>query len=234
MKIEISGYSAVGRRKNNEDAFYHSSDGISSCLAIVCDGLGGHGEGEVASNAAVNLISESLNHHSLDVDELEDAIIAANNYICSIHPESDYPKTTVSLLWLQNGFAYVANVGDTRVYHFRNNEILYQSVDHSVAYLAYLSGQIGRSEIRYHKDQNKLTRCLGSSGTLKIDRKRISVLPGDSFLLCSDGFWEHITEQEIIDSGKRTEDAASWLTEMAKQVFPQENDNHTAIAVKIL
>lgn len=123
----------------------------------------------------------------------------------------------------------VANVGDSRVYQFRNGEVIFQSVDHSLAQLAVVAGKIAPQQIRSYPDRNKLTRSLGWEETPWIDIRTLSVQQGDRFLLCSDGFWEEITENQMLESAARHSDAESWLQAMRTQVQPRASDNNTAV-----
>ena len=232
MNVDVASYSALGKRSNNEDAFF-ASCGEQAFLAIVCDGVGGSEGGEVASQCAVQLLSSRLLHKYPDVDDLEDAIIAANGAVRAIEAVEDGPKTTVALLWMTDEKAIAANVGDSRIYQFRDGQILFQSKDHSVPQLAVIAGEITRDQIRDHKDRNQITRCLGLDGPVKVDRKRLSVSPGDRFLLCSDGFWEPVLETDMLRTAVRCDSAEDWLEEMRKIAVSKEKDNHTAVAMII-
>ena len=230
MIVDIASYSSLGKRKNNEDAFF-ASCGEKAFLALVCDGVGGSEAGEIASQCAVEIISTRLLSKALDMDELEDAVIAANGEILAKSSEENGPKTTLALLWMAEGKAIAANVGDSRIYQFRDGEILFQSKDHSVPQLAVMAGEITSDQIRAHKDRNQITRCLGTEGPVKLDRKRLSVLPGDRFLLCSDGFWEPVLEEDMLRTAKTCSTSESWLLEMKHIAEMREKDNHTAIAM---
>ena len=232
MKLDFSSYSAVGRRKNNEDSVF-AGYGDHAFLAMVCDGVGGSHGGELASACAVETISSALLSKSLDIDELEDAVIEANTAICALGKKQDGPKTTLALLWLEENKAIAANMGDSRIYQFRNGEIIYQSRDHSVPQLAVMAGEIKSDQIRSHKEKNVITRCLGSDGPVKLDRKRLDVLPGDRFLICSDGFWEPVLEEDMLAAVSHSNTAEAWLSEMKKVALTKESDNHTAVAIVV-
>ncbi len=230
MKVDAAAYSSVGKRANNEDAFF-AAQGEKAFLALVCDGLGGHVNGELASRCAVEIISDALLSEPLDGDLLEDAIIHANSAVCSIRVGEENPKTTVAALWLGRETALAANVGDSRIYQLRNGEIIYQSRDHSVPQLAVMTGEITADQIRTHKDRNKITHCLGSEGPVKIDKKKLTVLPGDRFLLCSDGFWEPVLESDMLMAAEKSTDAEHWLAPLHEIASAHEKDNHTAVAL---
>jgi serine/threonine protein phosphatase PrpC len=112
-----------------------------------------------------------------------------------------------------------------------------QSKDHSVPYMLYLSKEIKESEIRNHPDRNMLLRVMGSEwkGSMYEVFKPLNLKHFQAFLLCSDGFWELITEDEMCELLKKTSTAAEWLDAMTKVVqkngIGKEMDNYSAIAI---
>lgn len=234
MKIDVSYYSSVGGRKNNEDylAVLKRKDKYIFALA---DGLGGHDFGEIASKLSVNTIMNSLKDSEISFESLNTAISKANDAVLSKNSFNSM-KSTLALICLTNNTAYAANVGDTRIYQFRNNEIIFQSTDHSMAQMAVIVGDITPPQIRTHLDRNKLTRALGSDITVKPDIAVLNVEEGDSFLICSDGFWENIFEQEMCDLLFIAESSKNWIDNMRKHVnvkIKDDCDNNSAIAVMI-
>ena len=96
-------------------------------------------------------------------------------------------------------------MGDTRIYQFRDDAIIYQSTDHSLAQLGVMAGDLKLEDIRSNKDRNKLFRALGDRRTPKVAEKLLDILPGDRLLLCSDGFWEGIWEEEMLRCARLTD-----------------------------
>lgn len=236
MNIDAAYYSSIGGRALNEDSHSLRESG-NTVLALVADGLGGHGGGDKASQCAVATIESCLNNKEISEDTLYDAIVKANSDILSIQTEKIQMRSTIAALWIHGKTAYAANVGDTRIYQIRHGHIVYQSVDHSVAQMAVLVGEITPDEIRGNKDRNRLVRALGSDATVKPDISELSIKKNDSFLLCSDGFWELITEDEMLEKLSDSESAKDWLDKMRAVVrnFKRSGmDNNTAIVVKIL
>lgn len=230
MKTDVASYSALGKRKNNEDSVSAAAC-KAGLLAIVADGLGGLANGEFASQAAVKIINNRLVDNDISEDDIEDAVLAANDEVLAIHKDRPEAMTTIAVLWLGEDNAAAAHVGDSRIYQFRNGEIIYQSLDHSVSQLAVMAGDIRPEEIRNHKDRNKLTRVLGSEVEPKVVVRMLRVMAGDRFLLCSDGFWEMVTEEQMLHLAARCSDADSWLKEMRAIAEPRSKDNNTAVAV---
>lgn len=233
MDISISYYTAKGKRQNNEDAV-SLLEGGNNLLAIVADGLGGHEDGEIASNQAVATMNRLLQSRMPDEDRLVEAIQQASQDIFQAQNPKCPMHTTVAALWLGDQSTIAANVGDSRIYQFRNGSILYQSLDHSVAQMAVLVGEMDPAEIRQSRDRNKLIRVLGDAGVPKVDSRPLFVQPGDRFLICSDGFWEAVTEIQMLASMEHTRTAQQWLEKMRKIVAKTNKptqDNHTAIAL---
>lgn len=228
-------YSDIGGRSNNEDSFYfgHSHNGK---LLVVADGLGGHESGEVASALAIDEIKKYFLSTSVPFD-LETSILIANNKIIELQKETGKKmKTTITVVWIGENVTKIANVGDSRTYAFLGNKITFQSVDHSASQMAVSIGEIEPSEIRHHADRNILTRALGASEELKVDMVEINNDNYDSLLLCSDGFWEYVLEDEMINYKITSQSASIWLNKMRKELtsrVPKNNDNNTAIVYKV-
>ena len=232
MNVSLSCYSSIGRRKNNEDAV-SVTENTKGLLAIVADGLGGQDNGEYASQQAIRTLNNRLSSKTISAEALENAIVEANRAVRAVQAEHPGAQTTIAVVWLGEGFAEAMHVGDTRIYQFRNNKILYQSVDHSVAQLSVMAGELKPEEIRSSRDRNKLFRALGDPHVPKIAEALLDVQTGDRLLLCSDGFWEGILENEMLRCSSITENAEKWLHAMREIAEPTANDNNTAIAIVI-
>ncbi|MDE7312110.1 MAG: serine/threonine-protein phosphatase [Eubacterium sp.] len=232
MKADISYYSAIGGRKNNEDAVL-VRNGRKSALCIVADGLGGHSGGEIASKKAVCILNEELGHKRISVKSMQTAIEHANEAV--YQDKQNYSmKSTIAVLWMKGNCAVAATAGDTRIYQFRNDRIIYQSKDHSIAYLEALSGKLNGDSIRRNKTRNQLTRALGAQDTIQPDILMLDSEPGDAFLICSDGFWEHVWEEDMAEGLFASQTAAEWLDGMRRRVenkVVEHADNHSAVAV---
>lgn len=233
MYYHCASFTDVGKRGNNEDSFGLHQSG-DSLFAIVADGLGGHENGEVASRLAVDSIIKDLSEAEIDEDALLYAILDANKAVCNAN---NIGKTTVAALWIKDQYAVAAHVGDSRIYQFRNGEIIFQSVDHSKVQMAVLVGELEPSAVRNHKDRNQLFRALGDPNEeLKVDSTELNVLPGDRFLLCSDGFWEPVTEEDMIQTMKETDSPEQWLEAM-KQIIVNadkpKQDNYTTVCLQV-
>lgn len=235
MDISISHYTAIGKRKTNEDSHAILESEVS-LLAIVADGLGGLTAGEIASRQAITTLHSLLLNKAPDEELLVDAIRQAGSDIHQLQTGGQLMCTTVSVIWMGNNGVLAANVGDTRIYQFRDGRIIYQTVDHSVAQMSVFVGELEQSQVRTSKDRNTLTRVLGDARPPRVDVCQLNVRAGDRFLICSDGFWEPVTEEAMLRTMLSAESVDRWLSQMRRIVEEAGNpkqDNHTAIAIAI-
>lgn len=229
--LDFAFYSDVGGRKNNEDS-YLAKKLEQGYLFLVADGLGGHGEGEIASQSAVGAVKEYMNTHEPD---LVQAILHANRVVLQEQTtRSSQMKTTVAAAYVTQETITVAHVGDSRVYAFANNKVLWQTTDHSASQLAVSVGEITPAQIRHHEDRNVLLRALGANDTLRVDSYTLPTQNCQGLLFCSDGFWEYVLEEEMETHLATATVADKWLYKLrALQLSraPERCDNNTAIAV---
>lgn len=230
MDTSISYYSSIGNRNTNEDSV-RVTETPNGVLAVIADGLGGMESGELASEIALKEFVSNLNLRHFSDKEMFDAAFRANLAVRKCQSENAEMCSTLAALWLQKSKALVCYVGDTRIYQIRDGRIVYQSVDHSVSQLAVLMGEITPSEIRNHKDRNKLVRAVGADIDIKPQIGSLRVKAEDAFLICSDGFWEKIIETDIIELRGINIDANKWLSDMREQITDLVDDNNSAVAI---
>ena len=144
------------------------------------------------------------------------------------------------MLLITGKIAQWGYIGDSRLYHFRDGKQLSRTIDHSVPQMLALSGQIKEREIRHHPDRSLLLRAMGTEWDMpayEIAQRRLQTIKGDSFLLCSDGFWEWIEEKTMIKILKKDLSAYDALCEMTAEVKANGTgknlDNYSAILVNI-
>jgi PPM family protein phosphatase len=187
----------------NEDAF-----GIrpieGSLFAVVCDGMGGHTGGRVASHTAVDTILKRLLSPRSDRptrDRLDEAILAASNAVHLIGgdaPPDERPGSTCVAAWLHADSLLIAHVGDSRCYLWRDNSLRPMTRDHSVIEAWIQAGQVTREQAHQHPDAHRITRALGIESKVKVEVSRpLQPLERDRLLLCSDGLTDLVTEPEI-------------------------------------
>ncbi len=232
--IQIATYSDIGGRPRNEDTVRYREQGETRLCLVVADGLGGHGGGEQASSAAAAVICAGWTGGT-GPDELKGLILEANQRVLSLQTSRCAMKTTVTALTLEPGRAVWAHVGDSRIYYFRNGGLTFQTQDHSAAQIGVMLGEITPDQIRFHEDRSRVLRALGQDGELKVDLREETLPPGKhAFLLCSDGFWEYVLEQEMVDDLAAAGSPEEWLDKMRARLSaraPEDNDNNSAAAV---
>jgi serine/threonine protein phosphatase PrpC len=248
MKIKILQPQAIhelGKRENQEDTIYPQlgSATISDRLFIVCDGMGGHEKGEVASQTVCSALTEYISNNCKADEPLSDyTFTAALEYAFSKLDEKDNNSikkmgTTLTFLCLHRGGCIVAHIGDSRIYHIRPSEsrLLYKSRDHSLVFDLYQAGEISYDEMKTSPQKNIITRAMqpGKDNRVKADIVHITnVRSGDYFYLCSDGMLEQMTDDELISilHGKMSDEAKrnQLITATA-----DNSDNHSAYLIHI-
>ena len=233
MTFIHDSYTAVGGRKNNEDALIISQRD-PALLYVVADGLGGHDSGELASEIAVNEIKEIFDSDPNSFDPIS-AIQSANTKILQEQINTGLKmKTTIVLAYINNDQIVFAHVGDSRAYAFKDKSIMYQSVDHSASQMAVSIGEITAEQIRTHEDRNVLTRALGVSENIKVDVVSVPCSQVDAMILCTDGFWEYVYEEDMLKTLSSSKNPDVWLYKMREILcknIPLNNDNNTAIII---
>lgn len=233
MKISVSNYTSVGKREKNEDAVkvIKTENGV---LALLADGLGGMNNGDQASELALSEFVSGIDLNNFSESELTQAVFRANTAVRALQKQKTGVKkmcTTLAVLWIVDDKALSCYVGDSRIYQIRSDKIKFQSVDHSVSQIAVLMGEISADEIRGHRDRNKLVRSIGADDTVKPQIDTLSIKEDDAFLLCSDGFWESIIEQDMVRLRGDCLRPSEWLSDMRIFIEDKVDDNNSAIAI---
>jgi len=234
--------SIVGGRQENQDYadFRETKFGF---LSVVCDGMGGANGGALASKLAIEVIIEDMSQSKSEdpVNALFNAIHKANFEIFrrSIqNPDTRGMGTTLTCLLLTKEKAYVCHVGDSRVYQFRDSQIIFRTNDHSKVYEMVKRGIITEEESKTHPESNIITRALGIEPVVDIELNERPFKIGDRFLLCTDGVHGLLSDAEIIKTINVTNvvDATNKLIEKANQKGIEgggEHDNMTAAIVEL-
>lgn len=246
MKLEFVGATHQGRRSNNEDALRLSPE---LGLFVVADGMGGYEGGEVASHIAVDTIhdffqrnaddAEATWPHALDrslsfVENLMALAVgmAHEGIVSRKQGELAQMGTTVAALALCNGTATIAHVGDSRVYRLRDGDLQQLTRDHSLhAELMATGADVPqRSEFAYG---HVITRALGMASSAQPDLRSEPVLPGDLFLLCTDGLIERL-DTGSIRAALIELPSPQVCRQLVEQAFERGGkDNITAIVVRV-
>ena len=207
MTVKAFAVSDVGRRREtNEDSFLMDQ---GQGLFAVADGMGGHAAGEIASRLAIDTLKEALHRDAparsgASTDDagvwLRDAVVEANRRIWEsirLHEERRGMGTTVVVLLRAGNDAVIGHVGDSRIYLLRGGSLHRMTSDHSWVNEQVKLGLLSDDEAQRHPMRNIVTRALGSRPEVIVDLVTAGVLPGDVFVLCSDGLNTMLADEEI-------------------------------------
>jgi protein phosphatase len=237
----------------NEDALFaleavvsQDEDLMPLCLYIVADGMGGHKGGQDASAVAVRVVaswvldgiyrpfltaSDQLAGRQPIIKVLTEAVIAANGKVHEMCPEGG---TTLTCAFVLGTNAFLAHVGDSRAYLISRNTIRQITTDHSLVNRLIELGQLTPDEAKTHPQRNVLYRALGRPGNLEVDTYLQSLPDSSALLLCTDGLWGTVSENEIVsivNAAPSPQIACARLIARANQNGGE--DNITAVLIKV-
>lgn len=206
-------------------------------LWAVADGMGGYEAGNVASNMIVKSLASVTGKSSLNdfVDTVEDSLIDVNHRIleyADIMLDGRTLGSTVVSLLIKGHVGVCLWAGDSRLYRYRNNELIQLSRDHSQVEELVQQGFLTPEEAETHPDSNVITRAIGAHADIYIDVNVFSVQLGDTFLLCSDGLYNMVSREQIAQTlaSSSTEEAVTSLIQQS--LDNGANDNVSVIVIK--
>jgi len=251
--IEFASFSTIGkiREKNEDNVHVEASLG----LGVVADGMGGHSAGEIASNIAISVLTETIrkiNNSQLKIPDNflpkltftgRKILMAANLANAAIYSTAQSSAvyrmmgTTLTGVLVDKDCATAVHVGDSRLYLFRDDKIHQITMDHSLAMEHVRRGLLTRAEADHSKIQNVLTRAMGIKKNIEFDLLRFPVRTGDVMLLCSDGLYKGLSELEMADMLRQGSQTP--LVKLCKQIVSQANendgqDNISAVLIKVM
>jgi PPM family protein phosphatase len=247
MKYQVAGLSDVGvRRKDNQDAYLIDK---KIPLFVVCDGVGGHSAGAIASSLCIEIFKDTIERRMDLIDAyradpslknrkaiaslLQNGALAANYEIhqkgLRESTKSGMATTLVSILMLPD-FALITHVGDSRAYLLRAGKVHQLTEDHQFGVEMISAGQWTEEQSRKSPHGNVLTRAVGMHPTLKVDTLQVEILSGDQFLLCTDGFYRYTNPDALkaLHDGEPAQ-CIPKMIEFAKRAGGE--DNITVIAL---
>ena len=241
MRFTIFQDSLVGDRTGNEDRVGYSY-GKDVLLMVIADGMGGHHGGEIAAEIAVQEITRRFKVEARaklrkPFEFLVSSIQAAHRAIVAHadqHNMLECPRTTCVVCVIQNGYAYWAHAGDSRLYVLRRGNLVSATQDHSKVQQLIDSGQITAEQAARHPDRNKIYSCLGGVVPPHIDMGReLRLEVGDTVVLSTDGFWAHIPASILAQMLTR-QTVSSLMPGLLAEAHRRaggESDNITVVAV---
>ncbi len=229
-------------RSINEDALFVMP---KQNIYIVADGVGGHNAGELASRTAVMGIADYVEQNPMIAIKSEKEIKSyfyecfktVNSSVYKLSKEEiDYKgmATTAIVLYISGKKAYLINVGDSRAYLIRSNKISQLTEDHTIVNQLLKQGSITRQEASVHPMNNMITRALGGEERIKPDFYMLDILKNDMLLLCTDGLYSDVSEEQILEIIY----ASANMHEACNNLVLRANDNAgkdniTTVCVKI-
>lgn len=245
MQVEFAELSLIGAREENQDRIASVIE-IDAALIAVFDGMGGHAEGAAAAELARRTLLERFAatqpHPLLDpLAFLHQALGAAHAGMVAMGmrmPLELRPRATGAVCLVQDGTAWWAHVGDSRIYHLRAGHVTRRTRDHSHVELLVQEGLISSQQAQNHPMRNYVETCLGGDPLLPemLIGRSIHLEPGDALLVCSDGFWANLLDEDIaasLFSGVPLKTALQALTEFSVKRGGPTADNSSVAALRL-
>jgi serine/threonine protein phosphatase PrpC len=242
MNYQLAHYSVRGGRRSNQDRVA-VAERSNAVLMVLGDGLGGHGGGEIAAEMLTQHFVKSFLAVRQPVITRPSAFLALG--ILQVHAAirtrarqldtSLQPRTTCVVCIVQDGYAYWAHVGDSRLFHFRHGKLLTRTKDHTAVEEMHHEGVLDRDEVLHHPSKSRLLKCVGSPNKPSISLGRETLLhESDHLLLCSDGLWETLSPEEMAQLLKQdsVDEALEAMLLATEQRKGPASDNVSAVCLR--
>jgi serine/threonine protein phosphatase PrpC len=241
VKYQLAYQSLRGARPTNQDRVAHAERG-NAVLMVLADGLGGYRGGEIAAELLAQTVLRAFRAVKQPLIQQPSAFLAlsvvqAHNAINDLGRKHAWlkPRTTCVICLVQNGYAYWAHVGDSRLYHFRQDRLLRRTQDHTTAEAWRREGLLTDEETRDHPQKNRLLQCVGGADRPTISLGEETRLEyGDTLLLCSDGLWSALAPEEMLAFLERgpLEEAIEDMLVAAERKQRATSDNVSAVCLR--
>ncbi len=224
--LRVHALTDVGKvRANNQDALIVCEE---AKLYGVADGMGGHNGGETASAGARDGLIAALREKSPSVEALRDGVVQVNAELFRQQAADETLTgmgTTLSVLWMNEHYAFLAHVGDSRIYRFRDGKLEQLTDDHSLVGELVRAGFITPEQAEHHPNKNVILRAVGTEAGIDVDLATETRKPGDIWLICSDGLHGMVSDSrmEALLAEHPIEECASLLMEAALQAGGRDN-----------
>lgn len=244
MQIEHAEISLVGDREDNQDRVAIAVTDKSAFL-IVIDGMGGHSDGSRAADTALKSLLDSFHRAPVPVFDplgfLHMALSRAHDEVARLgsgQTLDSRPRATTAICLVQDGAAYWAHIGDSRVYLIRHGKVVTRTRDHSHVELLLREGKITEAEIANHPMRNFVECCLGGDPAIPemtIAGRQV-LQPGDVLLLCTDGIWANLPDTDIAAFFRNgAQHLRAWLEALGRRAVQASapfSDNSTAAVLR--
>lgn len=242
MKYQLASYSIAGGRATNQDRIV-CAERDNAVLLVLADGLGGHAGGAIAAEILTQtaqyafeavrqpLITKPSAFLALTIMQAHKAIYARGQ----AHSPPISPRTTCVLCLVQNGYAYWAHVGDSRLYHFRNGQVLSRTLDHTVTEQLHLGGLLTEEEMKRHPEKARLLKAVGGPHTPDVSLGAETALQRDDvLLLCTDGLWEAMEASALYSflTAPSLDEGVEEMLISAEKRMQERADNLSAICLR--
>lgn len=244
LKIDACIAQHQGDREEQQDrvVLLPHPKGGGVALAVVADGMGGHAGGALAAQQVIHTAQTNFGPFSarseLPKSLLESSLNEAHMLIkASRFINEKDPHSTAVMLLLQPGKASWVHCGDSRLYRFRGERLLFRTTDHSYVETLVARGRITPEQALVHPNRNILLTSLGGNEAPRIDHGDADdVQAGDTFVLCSDGVWGYFSDAELggLVAAYSAREAADRLIERARTRARGDGDNASLIVIKLL
>ncbi|MCH8275688.1 MAG: serine/threonine-protein phosphatase [Armatimonadetes bacterium] len=243
-KVTVACKTDLGRvRENNEDKveYYIPEDdallAARGLLFLVCDGMGGHAAGQIASELTCKTFIDVYLHHTAAeaAEAARAAVEAANRFVIDVGrqvPGRQGMGTTLTGLMLVQDRAVTVNLGDSRIYRLRGRDLTRLTVDHTMVEEQVRAGLLKPEQAENHPYSHILARCIGAEDSVNPDIEERDLKAGDIFLLCSDGLTNHVSDDAIAKLLALAPGDAAWKLVSAALV-DGGSDNCTVIVVRV-
>ena len=244
LTVETCTASHIGDRHEQQDrvAIFVHPRRPGTLLAVLADGMGGHSGGAIAAEQVVLKAQQNFESYAPQDESsgqlLQDIVNEAHLVIrlTRLTSEKD-PHSTAVMLLLQPGCVCWAHCGDSRLYHFRGSRLISRSDDHSLVGELIRRGRLNEAGARVHPQRNVLLSCLGSERPPEtIVSELVRPQGGDCFVLCSDGLWGHVSDDEIggVVATRGAREAAEILVQLARKRGGLAGDNISLALVRLV
>ena len=230
------------RRSHNEDACFVL---LPDKVYVVADGVGGGNAGEIASRTAVNEIANYVVEHPIAdmtnkyaiVNYLQNCLDEANSKIfrmANTYEENTGMATTAVIVYVAFGKVFITNVGDSRVYLYRNGQLVQLTEDHTYVNTLVKAGILSKEQAEVDERKNVITKALGAESTVEPDFFQVDIMKDDIFIICTDGLYDEVENPEIIQVLSKDQSMSDMCTELINRANKNGGrDNITIISLKV-